>query len=158
MSRWRVDSAISLFGDKNAGGIVLLQSFKDYYYGYESIDGKPMPGYVDMIEELMDKFPLSEPQIVGEQNQKDFISLFGAILRMRNLLISFDEFEGKEGITERDLQDYLGRYQDLRDEWREKAKDKEGTDIIDDVVFEIELIKQIEINIDYILMLVKKIS
>ena len=152
----RVDSAISLFGDKNAGGIVLLQSFKDYYYGYESIDGKPMPGYVDMIEELMDKFPLSEPQIVGEQNQKDFISLFGAILRMRNLLISFDEFEGKEGIAERDLQDYLGRYQDLRDEWREKAKDKEGTDIIDDVVFEIELIKQIEINIDYILMLVKK--
>lgn len=152
----RVDSAISLFGDKNAGGIVLLQSFSDYYYGYESVDGKPMPGYVDMIEDLMDKFPLSEPQIVGEQNQKDFISLFGAILRMRNLLVSFDEFEGKEIITERDLQDYLGRYQDLRDEWREKVKDKEGTDIIDDVVFEIELIKQIEINIDYILMLVKK--
>lgn len=152
----RVDSAISLFGDKNAGGIVLLQSFSDYYYGYESVDGKPMPGYGDMIEDLMDKFPLSEPQIVGEQNQKDFISLFGAILRMRNLLVSFDEFEGKEIITERDLQDYLGRYQDLRDEWREKVKDKEGTDIIDDVVFEIELIKQIEINIDYILMLVKK--
>ena len=152
----RVDSAISLFGDKNAGGIVLLQSFNDYYYGYESVDGKPMPGYVDMIDELMDKFPLSEPQIVGEQNQRDFISLFGAILRMRNLLVSFDEFEGKEKITERDLQDYLGRYQDLRDEWREKVKDKEGTDIIDDVVFEIELIKQIEINIDYILMLVKK--
>lgn len=152
----RVDSAISLFGDKNAGGIVLLQSFSDYYYGYESVDGKPMPGYVDMIEDLMDKFPLSEPQIVGEQNQKDFISLFGAILRMRNLLVSFDEFEGKEMITERDLQDYLGRYQDLRDEWREKVKDKEGADIIDDVVFEIELIKQIEINIDYILMLVKK--
>lgn len=152
----RVDSAISLFGDKNAGGIVLLQSFNDYYYGYESFDGKPMPGYVDMIDELMDKFPLSEPQIVGEQNQRDFISLFGAILRMRNLLVSFDEFEGKEKITERDLQAYLGRYQDLRDEWREKVKDKEGTDIIDDVVFEIELIKQIEINIDYILMLVKK--
>lgn len=152
----RVDSAISLFGDKNAGGIVLLQSFNDYYYGYESVDGKPMPGYVDMIDELMDKFPLSEPQIVGEQNQRDFISLFGAILRMRNLLVSFDEFEGKEKITERDLQAYLGRYQDLRDEWREKVKDKEGTDIIDDVVFEIELIKQIEINIDYILMLVKK--
>ncbi|SEQ30666.1 type I restriction enzyme, R subunit [Lachnospiraceae bacterium RM5] len=151
----RVDSAISLFGDKNAGGIVLLQSFNDYYYGYESVDGKPMPGYVDMIEELMDNFPLSEPQIIGEQKQKDFISLFGAILRMRNLLVSFDEFEGKEMITERDLQDYLGRYQDLRDEWREKVKDKEGTDIIDDVVFEIELIKQIEINIDYILMLVK---
>lgn len=152
----RVDAAISLFGDKNAGGIVLIKSFKDYYYGCESIDGKSMPGYVDMIEELSDKFPLTEPQIIGEQNQKDFIALFGAILRMRNLLLSFDEFAGKEGITERDLQDYLGRYQDLRDEWKRKRENGESVDIIDDIVFEVELIKQIEINIDYILMLVKK--
>ena len=150
----RVDSAISLFGDKNAGGIVLLQSFKDYYYGYKSMEGKQMPGYVEMLEELEGKFPLSEPQIVGEQKQKEFIALFGAILRMRNLLMSFDEFKGKELISERDLQDYLGRYQDLRDEW--KRKRQESTDITDDVVFEIELIRQIEINIDYILMLVKK--
>lgn len=150
----RVDSAISLFGDKNAGGIVLLQSFKDYYYGYQSADGREMPGYVDLIEELRDHFSLSEPQIIGEQNQKDFIALFGAVLRMRNLLLSFDEFKDNELISERDLQDYLGRYQDLRDEWRNKRK--ESTDVTDDVVFEIELIRQIEINIDYILMLVKK--
>lgn len=152
----RVDTAISLFGDKHAGGIVLMQSFKDYYYGYESVDGKQMPGYVDMVEDLTTKFPLIEPQIIGEQNQKDFISLFGAILRMRNLLVSFDEFAEKELLTERDLQDYLGRYQDLRDEWKHKRENGESTDIIDDIVFEIELIKQIEINIDYILMLVKK--
>lgn len=113
-----------------------------------------MPGYVDLMEELNHKFPLSEPQIVGEQNQKEFIALFGAILRMRNLLLSFDDFKGNELISERDLQDYLGRYQDLRDEW--KRKRQESTDITDDVVFEIELIRQIEINIDYILMLVKK--
>ena len=150
----QVDSAISLFGDKNAGGIVLMQSFKDYYYGYETADGKPMPGYVDMIEDLTGRFPVEEPQITGEQNQKDFIRLFGAILKMRNLLMSFDDFAGKEILSERDLQDYLGKYQDLRDEWQRKRK--EGTDITDDIVFEIELIKQIEINIDYILMLVKK--
>lgn len=150
----RVDSAISLFGDKNAGGIVLLQSFKDYYYGYESVDGKPMPGYVDLMEDLKEKFPLSETQIIGEQSQKDFIALFGAILRMRNLLLSFDDFKGKELISERDMQDYLGRYQDLRDEWKNRRQ--KSTDITDDVVFEIELIRQIEINIDYILMLVKK--
>ena len=151
----RVDAAISLFGDKNAGGIVLLQKFSDYYYGYTALDGKQKPGYVDMIEELTQKFPLSEPRIEGEQNQKDFISLFGAILRMRNLLSSFDEFKGKELLSERDLQDYLGRYQDLRDEWVNRShEDKE--DITDDIVFEIELIRQIEINIDYILMLVTK--
>ena len=152
----RVDAAISLFGDKNAGGIVLMKSFRDYYYGYDSVDGKPMPGYVDMVEDLTEKFPLSEPQIIGEQNQKDFISLFGAILRMRNLLVSFDEFAEKEVLSERDLQDYLGRYQDLRDEWKRKREKGESVDINDDVVFEIELIKQIEINIDYILMMVQK--
>lgn len=133
-----------------------MQSFNDYYYGYESVDGKPMPGYVDMIEDLNNQFPLTEPQIVGEQNQRDFIALFGSILRMRNLLVAFDEFKEKELLTERDLQDYLGRYQDLRDEWKRKRENGECTDIIDDIVFEIELIKQVEINIDYILMLVKK--
>jgi type I restriction enzyme R subunit len=152
----RVDDAISLFGDKNASGIVLLQTFKDYYYGFVGADDKPHPGYVDMIEDLQARFPLSLPRIEGEQNQKDFISLFGAILRMRNLLSSFDEFAGKEILSERDLQDYLGRYQDLRDEWRNRKPDGEKEDITDDVVFEVELIRQIEINIDYILLLVKK--
>ena len=152
----RVDRAISLFGDEDAGGIVLMRSFKDYYDGYEGVDGRSYPGYVDMVEELWSKFPLSEPQIIGEQNQKDFIAQFGAILRMRNILISFDEFAEKELIEERDLQDYLGRYQDLRDEWKRRREKGEATDITDDVVFEVELIRQIEINIDYILMLVKK--
>lgn len=75
---------------------------------------------------------------------------------MRNLLVSFDEFMEKELLTERDLQDYLGRHQDLRDEWKRKRENGESTDVTDDIVFEVELIKQIEINIDYILMLVKK--
>lgn len=152
----RVDTAISLFGDKNAGGIVLLKGFNDYYYGYKSVEGKVYPGYVDMMTELLSDFPLTDSQIIGEQKQKDFISLFGAILRMRNLLSAFDEFADREMIIERDLQDYLGRYQDLRDEWYEKNKKGESKNIIDDIVFEVELIKQIEINIDYILMLVKK--
>ena len=152
----RVDRAIALFGDKDAGGIVLIRTFNDYYYGYVSNDGKTMPGYADMIDDLTTKFPLAQAQIVGEQRQRDFIALFGAVLRMRNLLLSFDDFAGKEIIPERDLQDYLSRYQDLRDEWKRRREGGKSTDITDDIVFEIELIKQIEINIDYILMLVKK--
>lgn len=152
----RTDDAISLFGDKEAGGIVLLRGYNDYYYGYTDDDQKEHPGYVDMIEELTTKFPLTDERITGEQNQKEFIMLFGAILRMRNLLSSFDEFAGHEIISERNLQDYLGRYQDLRDEWKNRRPTGEKEDITDDIVFEIELIKQIEINIDYILMLVKK--
>ena len=152
----RTDDAISLFGDKEAGGIVLMRGFKDYYFGYEDADGKYHPGYQDMIEELTTKFPLTEERITGEQRQKEFIVLFGAILRMRNLLTSFDEFAGSEILSERDFQDYLGRYQDLRDEWKNRKPGGEKEDITDDIVFEIELIKQIEINIDYILLLVQK--
>ena len=152
----RVDDAISLFGDRNASGIVLLKTFDDYYRGYIDSNDKRRPGYVEMIEELTDRFPLTAPRIEGEQNQKDFIALFGTILRMRNILVSFDDFAGKEILTDRDLQDYLGRYQDLRDEWRNRKQDADKEDITDDVVFEVELIKQIDINIDYILLLVQK--
>lgn len=152
----RTDDAISLFGDKEAGGIVLMRGYKDYYFGYEDADGKYHPGYQDMIEELTTKFPLTEERITGEQRQKEFIVLFGAILRMRNLLTAFDEFAGSEILSERDFQDYLGRYQDLRDEWKNRKPGGEKEDITDDIVFEIELIKQIEINIDYILLLVQK--
>lgn len=152
----RTDDAISLFGDKEAGGIVLMRGYKDYYFGYEDADGKYHPGYQDMIEELTTKFPLSEERITGEQRQREFIMLFGAVLRMRNLLTSFDEFAGNEILSERDFQDYIGRYQDLRDEWKKHKRDGEKEDITDDIVFEIELIKQIEVNIDYILMLVQK--
>jgi len=149
----RTDDAISLFGDKEAGGIVLMKGYKDYYYGYTDKNGKLKPGYILLVQGLQDKFPLDE-QILGEKAKKEFISLFGAVLRMRNLLASFDEFAGNEFLTEREMQDYTGKYIDLRDEFVKGGKDKEN--INDDIVFEVELIKQIEINIDYILMLVKK--
>ena len=139
-----------------SGGIVLMRSFEDYYKGYENENGIHEPGYEELVRDLVTKFPLTLPRIEGEKNQKDFIALFGALLRMRNLLVSYDDFKGREILSDRDLQDYLGRYQDLRDEWKRKREEHEGTDINDDIVFEIELIKQVEINIDYILMLVKK--
>lgn len=152
----RTDAAISLFGDKNASGICLMRGYKDYYYGYTDKDGNKKDGYVDMIAELEGKYPLSLPSIIGEKAQKDFIGLFGAILRMRNLLSSFDEFSGNEILSERDMQDYQSRYNDLYEEWKRKRQQGERENINDDIVFEIELIKQIEINIDYILMLVQK--
>ena len=152
----RVDEAIARFGDESRGGVIILRSFNDYYNGYTDDEGKYNKGYVDIVKELDEKFPLTDENIVGEEKQKDFIMLFGAFLRMRNLLLSFDDFSDKEIMTERDIQDYMGRYQDLRDEWNKKREEGKSKDINDDIVFEIELIKQIEINIDYILMLVKK--
>ncbi len=152
----RTEDAIALFGDKDACGICLLKGYKDYYNGYEDERGTRQPGYVDLIQELEAKYPLSEPQIVGEKAQKDFIGLFGAILRMRNLLSAFDDFKGNEILTDGEMQNYLGIYNYFWDEWKKYREGHVKEDITDDIVFEIELVKQIEINIDYILLLIQK--
>jgi type I restriction enzyme R subunit len=147
------DKAIALFGNKDAGGIVLLKTFDEYYSGYNDDNGHK-PGYEELINELEDQFPLGQP-IVGEEAQKEFIRLYGGILRLRNILTSFDDFEGKEILSERDFQDYQSVYIDMYQDFRKSTgADKES--INDDIVFEIELIRQIEVNIDYILMLVAK--
>ena len=147
------NDAIKLFGDKNASGIVLLKSYDDYYYGYVDEKGRKQKGYEERIAELMQKYPLGQP-IIGEQNKKDFIILFGNILRLRNILTAFDRFVGNEILSPIDFQDYTGTYHDVYEEIKPKAGDKDS--IMDDVVFELELVKQVEVNIDYILMLVAK--
>lgn len=147
------NESISLFGDKEASGIVLLKSYEEYYNGYK--DGeREVRGYATLVNELLEKFPVGE-RIVSEQSQKEFIKLYSGILRVRNILVTFDEFAGHEILTERDLQDYHSAYIDLYNEFR-KGKEDEKENINDDLVFEMELIKQIEINIDYVLGLVKK--
>jgi type I restriction enzyme R subunit len=144
-----VDDAIALFGDREAGGIVIIRTFREYMDGYEK-NGQHQPGYVELIQRLTADYPLDE-RIIGETNQKEFIRLFGAILKIRNILTAFDEFEGNDPLTARDLQDYQGVYLDLRDHFRPEGQREE---INDDIVFEIELIRQLDVNIDYILMLV----
>lgn len=148
-----VVDAISLFGDKDAEGIVLLKNFDAYYYGYDE-DGVHHAGFVELVDELTLRFPLGI-EIISETEQKEFIKLFGNILKLRNILSSFDDFDITDKISERDMQDYQSVYIDLWHELRNDDKaDKEN--INDDIEFEIELIKQVEVNIDYILMLVAK--
>lgn len=147
-----LNDALALFGDNNASGIVLLKPYKDYYYGYEDDKGKEFKGYKELVEELKEKFPIGQP-IIGEQ--KEFIKLYGAILKVTNILNSFDQFKDEQLLNERDTQDYHSVYQDIYDDFRKKSK-VDSTDITEDIVFEMELIKQIEVNIDYILALVKK--
>ena len=151
------DEAIALFGDKDAGGLIRLKAYADYYNGFD--EDKPdgtsqhSPGYCELVERLLADFPLDEP-IIGEENEKNFISLFGQILRLRNILACFDDFKGNEILAERELQDYQSRYLDLYQKHRQGKADKE--DINSDIVFEMELVRQVEVNIDYILLLVEK--
>ena len=149
-----LNEALAKFGDEEAHGVVLLKPYKDYYYGYIDDDGKKFDGYKTLIEKLTSQFIPGE-LIQSEEKQKEFIKLYGSILKVTNILSSFDEFKEEELLTDRDKQDYHSVYIELYNEFRNKAK-REKTDVSEDVVFEMELIKSIEVNIDYILGLVKK--
>ena len=151
------NDSFALFGDKDAAGVVLMRPFEDYYYGYEDEKGKHVHGYREIVDALLERFrlPLNPTTFTIEQ-KKDFVRLFGGLLKMQNLLSAFDEFtDEKKIVSDFDCQDYLTWYNDIHDEIGKTgggAKDS----IEDDVIFEMELVKQIQINIPYILQLVKQ--
>ena len=148
------NNALALFGDKNARGMVILKTYNEYMKGYEDEHGKHIEGYSELLTRLVNEFPIGS-QIIGEDNEKNFIKLFGSILKLRNILRCFDDFENDSSVLAIDLQDYQSIYIDLYQDYAKKS-DIEKERINDDIVFEIELIKQVEVNIDYILMLVVK--
>ncbi len=143
--------ALALFGDTDAHSTTILRPFEDYFNGYDDEDGKHIKGYIEYVRELMAKYKPGAP-IIGEANEKDFIRLFGGVLRMINLLSNFEQFAKYNPLTERDLQDFSSWYIDLAEKYRKEKKEKE--DIHEDIEFEMELIKQVEVNIDFIMYLV----
>ena len=140
-----VDKAISLFGDPEAGGIVILKPYDEY-----------LGEYAKSLAHLREAYPLGDAEAIKTDEQKrDFVNTFSALLRMRNILASFDGFEGDDPATPREMQDYQSEYLAVRDEIRDRKR-AEKESIADDLVFEMDLVRQIEINIDYILMLVEQ--
>lgn len=145
----QVNQAVSIFGDKDASGIVILKSFQEYYDGYPGFKG-----YRNLIEELTVDFPIGD-EIIGEKAKKSFVLLYNEILKVKNILTSFDDFENLKILSDFDFQDYQSIYLGIYEEFKKKEKgDAEG--FADDIEFEIELVKSVEVNIDYILMLVAK--
>ena len=147
------DDAIARFGDKDAASIVLLKDFKSYYEGYDADSGKHCYGYKELVEELQEQFPDGYKPL-GEEEERRFITLFGSLLKSINVLQSFDQFEGQQLLSDGQMQDYQSNYLDLKDKWRKRGKGEKEV-VNDDIIFETELIRQVEINIDYILLLVK---
>lgn len=151
----QVEESVAMFGDKNAIGICVLKSFKEYFFGYIDSNGKQILGYKDLVEQIKSEYPLSSLNKwkSGEQAEKDFVNLFSSILRARTILFTFDEFKENDILSARDLQDYQSIYLKYYDKWRKKYEG-EAVDINDDLVFEIESLKQEEVGVDTILQMV----
>lgn len=150
----RTDEAIGLFGDKDAGGIVLLRDYESYYHGFNDDSGKHYFGYDEIVNKLLELFPIGT-LIEGVKYEKDFINTFGLLLKIINILNSFDQFADEHLLNEYQMQNYQSIYVDLYDKYKKKVK-ADKVDVSDDLEFEMELVKSVEVNIDYILMLIEK--
>ena len=143
------NDALGLYGNEEAKGVVLLRTFDEYYSeGYLDEKGKHHPGYKDVVEALHEQYPQPVGTgVMGEEAKKDFIKTYSYILKLYNILSTFDEFEGKELLGEQERQHYTSAYLELYHEFKGREK-AEATDVNADIVFEIELIKHDEISID----------
>ncbi|EMQ6244993.1 type I restriction endonuclease subunit R [Campylobacter upsaliensis] len=148
------DDALALFSDENAKGIVFLRSLEEYLQGYTDEKGQKHRGYNELTKELTDKFPLESfrQATLKTSDKKHFLALFGELLKLRNILEIFDNFS--DPLNERDKQDYQSHYISTYEELRKDKDDKESN--LDEVEFEVELLAQVEVSIEYILELIAK--
>jgi len=152
------EDAIKTFGDENSVNVILEKSYDEYIHGFTDEEtGKKFKGYIDICEEIIVKFP-DPTEIVLDADKKEFVQLFGELLKAENILRNFDEFESFEKIiSDRQMQDMKSVYVDIRESIlnERRSKEAEGEQIdFSDVEFQIDLLKTDEINLDYILALI----
>ena len=158
-----VNDSIELFSNKNSRGIIILKSYEDYMEGFHDQKGKYQQGFIEVVEALKEQFPLLNgrvPEIKSESSQRDFVNLFSKLQKLLNILSNFDEFHDtyNKNITEYEIKQYQSLYLDIWDQIKKESNDSNKISINDSIEFEIELIKQVEVNIDYILSLLAKYS
>ena len=152
------EDAIKTFGDENSVNVILEKSYDNYINGFKDNEtGKTFKGYIEICEELIAKFP-DPTEIELEADKKEFVQLFGELLKAENILRNFDEFQNFEKIiSERQMQDMKSVYVDIRESFlnERRSRDAEAQQVdFSDVEFQIDLLKTDEINLDYILNLI----
>jgi type I restriction enzyme, R subunit len=138
------DQAITLFSNKEAIETILLAPYEDYLDQFNNAvaalrDIAPTPGAVDDLK--------------SEVDQLAFVRAFRDLIRLRNVLTSFTEFDPKVlDLDAQTFEDYKSKYLDIHDKTK-ADKPTDAASIIDEVDFELELIQRDEINVAYILAL-----
>lgn len=145
------DDAIALFSNKKAKDIILMKPYEEYVKRFN-----------DAFVELIKIAPSvnSVDEIKDEEIQLAFIKAFRELMRLRNILEGFSDFNWDDlSMTEQLFEDYKSKYLDLYEQIKSnKGEGTEKVSILDDVDFELELIHKDEINVSYILKLLAKLK
>jgi type I restriction enzyme R subunit len=138
------DEAITLFSNKDAIEVIIIQPIEDYIEKFNA-GVKALVTIVPTIDSVND--------LETEADELMFIKSFRELIRVKNVLETFADFNFDDlDMTEQDFADYRSKYLDLYDKVK-SGTDKEKVSILDDVDFEIELLRRDEINVYYILRL-----
>ncbi|ERM80548.1 type I deoxyribonuclease HsdR [Rhodonellum psychrophilum GCM71 = DSM 17998] len=143
------DQAISLFSNLEAKGEIIIEPYEDYVEKFNQAfkDLLQITPTVNSVNDLQD-----------EDAQLVFIKAFRELMRLKNVLVTFTEFDFEDlSMPEQTFEDYKSKYLDLYDRTKNNSQ-KEKISILNDVDFELELIHRDEINVGYILKLLGKLK
>ncbi len=143
------DEAISLFSNINAKDQIIIEPYEDYVKKFNDafISLLQIAPTVDSVNDL-----------VSEDEELAFIKAFRELMRIKNVLTTFTEFDFAHlSMDEQSFEDYKSKYLDLYDKSRSQNL-KEKVSILDDIDFELELIHRDEINVAYILKLLTSLK
>lgn len=142
------DDAIALFSNKDAKEIIFTKPYEDYLQLFN-----------EAITKLYKLTPTSESvnALVGEEAELDFVTRFREVIRLRNVLITFADFSfDQTAMTAQQFEDFKSKYLDIYDKVRTNNA-SEKVSILNDVDFELELIRRDTINVDYIIRLLARL-
>jgi len=143
------DESIRLYSDESASEFVLMKSYEDYADDFNKVleflmDVAPYVGYVD--------------ELPSEKEIAEFVKVFRELLRIHTRLSVFTEFTFDDlHISEQNFNDYLSKYLDIYEKYKQSTA-PEKVSVLDDVDFEVELVRRDNINVSYILSLIKELD
>ena len=144
----QTDDAIRLFSNLDNKDLIVMEPYEVYLERFNDAYNNltKLTPSVDSVNDL-----------ISEDDQFEFIKLFRDLMRVKNVLNTFTQFEMEETEMEgQEFEDYKSKYLDLYD--RHKGDSKEKVSIINDIDFELELIHRDEINVSYILNLLSTLK
>ncbi len=145
----KTDEAITLFSNKEAIEVIIMQPYEDYVGKFD-----------DAYDKLKEIAPTIDDvnELVTEDDEFNFIKAFRDLMRIKNILVTFSDFKWEDfKLSEQEFEDYKSKYLDLYEKSK-PGQQKEKVSILDDVDFELELIHRDEINVTYIIQLLIKLK
>lgn len=145
----KTDEAITLFSNKDAIEVIIMRPYEDYTMKFN-----------EAFNLLLDLTPTTDDvnDLESEEDELDFIKAFRDLMRIKNTLTTFSDFNWEDlEMDEQLFEDFKSKYLDLYDKVKSNHQ-KEKVSILEDVDFELELIHRDEINVTYIIQLLIKLK